>query len=126
MYNKIINDKEIVIKTVIIPIRKYKASAESRVINESTCFAGGLIWNATNLEEQLLFYHEIMSNYLYIVTKYDINTIFIDFDRMILDKNYLFEKLKPILNEKNITIEFFSEKYDKATSSSKPQPRPQL
>lgn len=125
---KIIIEKEIIVKTVIIPIRKYKASAESRaaesrLFNQNTCIPGGL-WDATNLEEQLLFYHQIMSNYLYIMTKHDINTIFIDFDRMILDKSYLFETLKPILDEKNITIEFFSEKYDKATSSSKPRPRP--
>ena len=30
-----------------------------------------------------------MSNYVYYMTKYDINTIFIDFDRIVNDKIYL-------------------------------------
>lgn len=34
------------------------------------------------------------------MAKYDIDTIFIDFDRMINDKPYLFNKLKSVLDEK--------------------------
>ena len=54
------------------------------------------------------------------MTKYDINTIFIDFDRMINDKLYLFDKLKNILEEKNISLSLFSEIYEKVSFTSKP------
>ena len=54
------------------------------------------------------------------MTKYDINTIFIDFDKMISNKTYLFNKIKNILNEKRINFINFSRIYDKVTLSSKP------
>ena len=53
------------------------------------------------------------------MTKYDINTIFIDFDKMINDKSYLFNKLKNILDEKHIDYETFSKVYDEVTLISK-------
>ena len=56
------------------------------------------------------------------MTKYEINTLFLDFDKMVSDKIYLFEKLKPILDEKNITFETFSNEYDDVTNTSKPKP----
>ena len=61
-----------------------------------------------------------MSNYIYFMTKYNIETIFIDFDRMINDKKYLFDKLKSILDEKNIQFDEFIQMYDEATQTSKP------
>ena len=54
------------------------------------------------------------------MTKYNISTIFIDFDKMINDKQYLFDKLKNILDEKNITFDLFSTIYDKVSLTSKP------
>ena len=54
------------------------------------------------------------------MTKYDINTIFIDFDKMISDKEYLFNKLQNILNEKNIDLAHFSNVYDEVSIISKP------
>lgn len=116
----IVNDPTIIIKSVILPIRQYSNSAKSRVsLGLGEC--GGL-WNATNEDEQVQFYNKIMANYIYIMTKYDINTIFLDFDKMVNDKHYLFQKLKGILDEKGISYELFSEKYDKASSTSKPSP----
>ena len=41
------------------------------------------------------------------MTKYDIHTNFIDFDKMISDNKYLFDKLKDILDEKNIDFDSF-------------------
>jgi hypothetical protein len=52
------------------------------------------------------------------MTKYNINTIFIDFDKMIIDKKYLFDKLKPILDEKDINFDLFCSVYDETTLSS--------
>ena len=49
------------------------------------------------------------------MTKYEIPTIFVDFD-----KKYLFDKLECILQEKNITFDFFSKIYDEVSEISKP------
>ena len=114
---KIIQDKSITIKNVIIPIRDLNISAKSRVKHGYD--AGGL-WCANDKLSQINFYKNILTNYIFISTKYDINTIFIDFDRMINDKTYLFYKLKIILDEKNIGLDDFSLIYDEVSLSSKP------
>jgi len=110
-------DTSIKIKHVIIPIRELKMSAKSRV-NHAT--QNGGLWNAKDELSQIEFYKNILTNYIIISTKYDINTIFIDFDKMINDKIYLFNKLKNILDEKNIDLEIFSRVYDEVSLSSKP------
>jgi len=58
---------------------------------------GGL-WNANDELSQINFYKDILTNYIFIATKCEINTIFIDFDKMINDEIYLFNKLKNILH----------------------------
>ena len=114
---RIINDKSITIKNVIIPIRDFEISAKSRTKHGKQC--GGL-WNAKDELSQINFYKDILAKYIYISTKYDISTIFIDFDKMITDKRYLFNKLKIILDEKQIELEDFSLVYDEVSLSSKP------
>ena len=115
---KIVKDKEtITIKTVIIPLRDLDASAQSRVNHNLK--EGGL-WNAKDKLSQIKYYQDIISNYIYISTKYDLNTIYIDFDKMIKNKEYLFNKLKNILDEKNIGLDDFSLVYDEVSLSSKP------
>ena len=114
----IIKDKNINVKKVIIPIRDYKLSARSRVKHKNK--PGGL-WNSKDEKSQIVFYNEIISNYVYLMTKYDINTIFIDFDKMINNKNYLFDKLKNILDEKNIGFDCFYKIYDEVSLTSKPK-----
>jgi hypothetical protein len=113
----IIKDTSIIIKNVIIPIRDLKMSANSRVKHGKK---NGGMWNAEDESSQLDFYKNILINYIFISTKYDINTIFIDFDKMINNKTYLFNKLKIILDEKNIDLETFSLAYEEASLSSKP------
>lgn len=117
----IIHDPAIIIKCIILPIRKYQESAKSRVGHGTQC--GGL-WNASNEDEQCQFYNKIMANYMYIATKYDINTIFIDFDRMIHNKEYLFQKLKVLFDEKHISFDTFSDIYEKVSLTSRPLPTP--
>lgn len=112
----ILEDTSIKIKTIIVPIRDFKLSAISRVNNG--IHDGGL-WNAVDEESQIQYYKDIMTNYIYNVTKYDINTIFLDFDKMVSDKKYLFNKIKSILDEKNIDFDLFSNIYDVASLSSK-------
>lgn len=119
----IIQDKSIIIKTIILPVRNLREAAISRVkLGQSE---GGLL-NAKDELSQIQYYKDILSNYVYIMTKYDINTIFIDFDKMINDKLYLFNKLKNILNEKFINYETFSEAYDDAASTSRPNPKEKI
>ena len=113
----IVNDTTIKIKNVIIPIRDLNISAKSRVKHGEK--EGGL-WTANDELSQLEFYKNILTNYIVISTKYDINTIFLDFDKMINDKTYLFYKLKNILDEKNINFETFSNIYDEVSLTSKP------
>ena len=116
---KIVKDKNIIIKQVIIPIRDYAVSAQSRArhgINR-----GGGLWNVSTEEEQISFYHKMMANYVYLMTKYNIPTLFIDFERMISDKDYLFSILYPLLNEKQIEFILFSKVYDDVSLSCKPK-----
>jgi hypothetical protein len=112
----VVKDKCIKIKHVIIPVRDYKDSAKSRTNIGKGC--GGL-WNATNEEEQLRFYNQIMADYIYVMVKNDLSTFFLDFDRMVNDKSYLFEKLKIIFDEKNVDFDTFSKAYNRAASFSK-------
>ena len=81
--NFMINIKNIVqnvkIQYMIIPIRKYEQSAESRVKNKNS--PGGL-WNAKSLQEQIKFFHKLMADYLEVMVKHDIPTIFLDFGKI--------------------------------------------
>lgn len=115
--NNILKDTSIIIKYVIIPVRELKITAISRVKHR---FGNGGLWHATDELTQIQFYKDILINYIYFMTKYDINTVFIDFDKMINDKMYLFNKLKNILDEKNIDYEAFSNVYDEVSLTSKP------
>lgn len=114
----IVRDTSIKVKYVIIPIRNLQISALSRLNNGIN---NGGLWNAYDELSQIKFYKNILTNYIYISTKYDVNTIYIDFDKMINDKIYLFNKLKNILYEKNIKFENFSNVYDEVSLSCKPQ-----
>ena len=114
----ILKDKSVKVKTVIIPIRDLKECAKSRVKHANK---NGGLWCAHDELSQINFFKDILSNYIHLSTKHDINTIYIDFDRMISDKAYLFNKLKTILDEKNIGLKEFSLVYDEASLSSKPK-----
>ncbi len=108
--------KSVKIKNVILPIRKLEDSAKSRTFYGKN--KGGL-WQADNEQQQIDFYNKILSGYIYTMTKYDISTTFIDFDRMVTDKVYLYNKIKAILSEKQVEFDQFSEMYDRASSVSK-------
>lgn len=119
----ILQDDSIKIKLVIIPIRDYKISAHSRqnISNFEGCgnIVPGGLWNAVDELSQIRYYKDILSDYIYYMTKYELNTIFIDFDKMISDKKYLFNKIKNILDEKNIEFDLFCNVYDEVSVLSK-------
>jgi hypothetical protein len=125
--HNIIHDKTISVKQIIIPIRNFEMSAKSRCNNvnkdKNKCLnvAGGFVF-AKNEKEQLDYYNKIMSNYIYYMVKFNINTLFLDFDKMISDKKYLYDKLSHILSEKNITFETFSKIYNDVSKTSAPMP----
>lgn len=98
------------IRLIIIPIRDYEKSAHSRVRIGNG--AGGL-WNANNQEEQVSYYHKIMAEYLVYMVDYNIPTIFVSFEQMISSPEYLYNKLKPSLQD--ISYDKFLEAYNKAT-----------
>jgi len=106
------------IELVIIPVRNYEKSAISRVRHENNC--GGL-WNADNYDNQLVFFHKIIANYLYCMTKYEIPTIFLDFDKMTNQPYYLYEKLGSIFKKNSINYSFYLKEYNFASETSKPK-----
>lgn len=113
---EIINSKKIKIKKVIIPIRNLEDAAKSRLRHKND---NGGLWNATNLEEQISFYEKIIDNYKILMEKYNIDTIFLDFDNMISNSKYLYDMLYDILKEQNISFNDFEYAYKIADSLSK-------
>jgi hypothetical protein len=104
--------KYIKIKFSIIPIRDYNKSAESR---EKLGYGRGGLIASKNKEEQLEVFYKMISKYMYDMVKYDIPTIFLDFDRMVTSSQYLYNKLKPIMDEENIHYEMFDRVFQEVT-----------
>ncbi len=115
-YLKYIVKNNIPVQYFIIPIRNYSESAESR---SKLPRASGGLWNATNQKTQEEFYNKLMATFLLYATKYDFNVIYIDFQRMVTNKKYLYNKLLPILKEKSISYEAFSVEYDECSIDAK-------
>lgn len=109
----IVQNPNIKIKKVIIPLRDLTLSARSRVNHGNK---NGGLWNAFNEISQIDFYKNILIHYLLISTQYDIDTIYLDFDRMVNDYCYLYNKLKTILDEKKIDLEKFRLVYNEVST----------
>lgn len=114
---QIVNDPAVKVKTVIIPIRNLHLAAASRVRNKN--LPGGL-WNSTNHGTQVEYYKKILHDYNEVMTQYNVPTIFLDFHQMTQDKEYLFNMLKSILDEKNTDFDTFSRVYDEVAVTSQP------
>ena len=110
------------IQYVVVPIRDYAKSAQSRVNLGHDC--GGLL-RANNYQEQLAYYHQITSKYLQDMVKYDIPTIFLDFERMTTDVDYLYTRLSPTLSNRSINREVFNIAYQQATQLQRPKEKGQ-
>lgn len=112
-YLQCINDvvMETDIDWMIIPVRDYEDAALSRY-KLGSGVRGGL-WDATNATDQMYMYWRIMAKYIKKMVKYQIPTIFLDFDRMIISQRYTYDKLKPVLGD--VTFANFKIAYTKAT-----------
>ena len=100
--------KTVKVKYMIIPIQDYEKSAESR---EKLGGLRGGLWEASNKEEQIKSYYKMMSEYMLNMVRYDIPTIFLDFDRMVSSSEYLYENLKPMMEEENVEFEKFDKTF---------------
>lgn len=114
-YLKHIIQNNIPVQYFIIPIRNYSESAESR---SKLPRASGGLWNATDQKTQEEFYNKLMSTFLLYATKHDFNVIYIDFQRMISNKKYLYDKLLPVLKEKTISFEAFCTEYNECSKDA--------
>ena len=112
----VVNHPTISIQSVIIPVRDMKSSAASRVKHGN--LNGGL-WNAHDEESQIRYYEHVMTHYLEHMVKYDIPTIFLDFDKMISDVNYVYDKLFPLIGSV-CSREAFSAIYEEVSDTSRP------
>jgi hypothetical protein len=100
------------VKHMIIPIRDYEKSAESR---EKLGGLRGGLWDATNKEEQIQVYYKMMANYMLDMVKYDVPTIFLDFDRMVTSSQYLYESLRKMMEEEKIDYETFHRVFEEVS-----------
>jgi hypothetical protein len=118
------------VKTLIIPIRDYHQSALSR--SKYLNSHGGFIWGATNIDEQVEIYYKYIAETIRVAANAKINLVILDFDSMVSDPKYLFQKLSFLFKErynnkkffwwtshKNIEYDFFLDKYNLATELSK-------
>ena len=116
-------------KLVIIPVRNFEDSAKSRYKNseihgllpeslrEDITFyteGDGGLWNAIDIDSQVIFYNKCFANYIQIMTKYKIPTLFIDFIHMTTDPKYLFDLVKELFPY-DITFEKFLECWHQAS-----------
>jgi hypothetical protein len=111
------------IEYMVIPIRNFEKAAMSRAnlggVNGGDGSIAGGLWKANNYEDQLQFYYKKMSLYLECMVKYDIFTIFLDFDKMISNQEYLYNKLIAIFEKYKISLTVFKEAYIKADNHQK-------
>jgi len=115
---KLMKEYSIELEHIIIPVRNYDSAARSRV---SLSGSAGGIWPQGRVKDfatQKEFFYEIMSEFIYTMTLYDIPTTFINFDKMIESPEYLYEKLQPVLL-KNISFEKFEVSYNFASEHQK-------
>ena len=95
-----IHDK---LKHVIIPVRDLEKASKSRASNQ---FNSGGLWKASNQSDQEIVLAKMFYRLINSLTKYDIPYTTINFDKLIVDPNYLYNKLSFMLNP-NITIQQF-------------------
>lgn len=115
------------VEYVVIPMRNFEKSAQSRERYRN--YALGGFWNASTCSEQIEYYHKLISEYILLMAQHDIPTIFLDFERMVNDPVYLYQRLSPLLihrtdseseSGRKISFDEFVIGYHIAHSTSRP------
>ena len=108
--------EEIKIKHILIPIREFQQCAKSRERHKK--YAGGLIGECQNAEQQLRYDYRAFSEFMYYCTLKEIPFTLINFIKMVESPYYLYEKIKQTFS-KEITLQEFEQAFDKATEQQK-------
>jgi len=105
------------IDLIILPMRDFTKCALSRT--KYGYEPGGLVWGATDYKSQLQSFYASFSNFLLTTNKLKLNVIYIDFDLMINDYDYLYKRLSFIVKKYKIGKKRFVKAYNKASFQSK-------
>jgi len=114
LYDKInIISKSFNYLEVLVPVRDSIEAGKSRINNG---YGDGGLWYATNLNEQVDFYHKVIDTINNDCTKNDIKLIYIEFDKFTTDIEYCYDALQQltIFNKKKIEYNKFLSAYRQA------------
>lgn len=122
--------KTVDIQLFIIPVRNYSAAIESRIKNSFNAndfvfgSNGGVFmdvkaWRGAQEE----YFNRMIASYVESMVKYQIPTIFLDFERMISDPHYLYVNLLQLFEAGNVTEAQFQEAYYLSELTSSPLKR---
>ena len=115
----LINNPELkkYIRCIIIPIRDYEQCAKSRE-RHGLNKPGGLHGGCQNKKDQFLYDITSLAIYLKTMVEYNIDTLFLNFDQMIENPEYLFNKINHLFIN-NVTYDKFLVAYRKASDQQK-------
>ena len=94
---EIIEERDIIIDHILIPIRDLYSAAQSRIFLGDG--AEGGLFGTRDPEQQEGILGRKLYNLIHIIVKYDIPTTFLLFPRIVTDPRYLFKKLKFMLKD---------------------------
>ena len=129
------NDGEITLEMLIVPIRNSLEVAKSRHARNVMGDKGGFRWapppdltkdhssdnlasaqTATLIQTEKSKCEEVISQFQAYVKAKRLPCIYLDFNQMITDKTYLYQSLSSLLNKYKISKEKFEQSYEQATN----------
>lgn len=112
--------KKVKIDWLIMPIREYQEAAQSRADHGRA--AGGYL-RGSNVQSELAGAYKAIAHGIRVMTQHDIPFILLDFDRMVGNHTYLYNKLEPIMKQYNIDRQTFETAWNAASAKSKKNTR---
>ena len=125
-------DPNLWIDTFIVPLRDLRSTAESAFRRTGKYGGPGLIKNVirlendrmihepqripTTVEEQMVVYRQALLEFGDKARGYNVPVLYLQFDEMVNDREYLYKMLERIMVENSISEQAFSAGYDKATN----------
>lgn len=104
-------EQGMIINNVIVPIRNLKAAVDSRKrvgkVTNNIASPGG-IYGVRDFEKQEEYILKSIYQLFLSIAKHDLPVILLSFPRLVLDVNYLYKKIRPVLHipGKDMTIDF--------------------